>query len=104
MSPRQAPIAAKPTDRGPVRLFPNPTEKYTSFSIRGLLRRLPAPEVVQKWVWTQFEHQTAQPDPFRRARKRDKAPPPGTKSHPRRGWITFFELGRAPTRDVPGKR
>src|SRR6202035_4957472 len=39
-----------------------------------------------------FKHQSAQADPFLRARKCDKAPPPGMKIYPRRGWITFFEL------------
>jgi hypothetical protein len=39
-----------------------------------------------------FKHQIAQVDPFPRARECYKAPPPGMKIYPRRGWITFFEL------------
>ena len=39
-----------------------------------------------------FKHQSAEADPFLRARKSYKAPPPGMKIYPRRGWITFFEL------------
>jgi hypothetical protein len=34
----------------------------------------------------------AQAGPVPRARKCDKASPPGTNIYPRRGWITFFEL------------
>src|ERR1700693_903970 len=47
----------------------------------------------------------AQADPFPRARKCYKAPPPGMKIYPRRGWITFFELrDLSPPGSVPGER
>jgi hypothetical protein len=67
-SPTRAPQTASQPDR-----------KIACRSPRGFLRRLPAPEVVQKWVWTQFKHSTAQADPFLRARKRYKAPPCGQR-------------------------
>jgi len=52
-----------------------------------------------------FKHQSAQADPFLRARKCDKAPPPGMKIYPRRGWITFFELrDSSPPGNDPGER
>jgi hypothetical protein len=106
VSHRQAPIAVRPTDRAPRAPLPEPDRKIAlPHSLRRILRRLPAPEGVQKWVWTQFEHQTAHVDLFSARPKTRQGAPAGDEESSPPGMDHFFwTKGRAPTGNIPGKR